>query len=140
MQCDFCQDEALKQCKRCGKYACAAHLRALSQDELYCIECAAKVMECLQNGHLWGEWDRSPTEPCTKSRACSRCGEIETSAEHEWVSVRCRDEEVCLCFVCKHCGEQLRIGHRFKVAGPRSEAYVCQICGYVRRRVEVARY
>lgn len=136
--CSFCENTARVQCDRCHRSVCPEHSRAMNPEEVYCLECAEKVRQCLNNGHVWSEWRRQAVDdPCTEVRECTRCGEQELHAQHKWSSVFAKEAEVCVYLVCTECGRQQPVGHQFKVIGPRSEAYVCQICGHIQRRKRV---
>lgn len=91
-------------------------------------------VQCPDN-HQWGAWRYAAEGQCVLVRTCEQCGASETHVEHNWATSGYRTGEVCMHFVCKRCGEQRTVGHRYHVHGPRSEAYVCSACGYVRRRL-----
>jgi hypothetical protein len=136
--CAFCTKTARIKCGRCRKSICAEHSRAMNPEEVYCLECAEKVRECLNQGHTWGEWHQyAADDPCTETRECTRCNEQEMKAEHKWISAFAPESEICVYLICTECGKRHPVGHQFKVIGSRSEAYVCQICGHLQRRKRI---
>lgn len=90
--------------------------------------------QCSEDSHQWSRWCVSQSDPCVHNRVCTQCGQIESRIEHEWAPTNYRTEDVCMHFVCRNCGEQRTVGHRYQVLGSRAEGYICRACGRVKRR------
>lgn len=88
MQCVLCQKQALLQCNRCGRATCFTHLHVLNNNEICCVECAVKLVECLQAGHDWGPWQAAGPETDKQVRVCKRCHEQEVRPDQQRSIVR----------------------------------------------------
>lgn len=134
MHCHLCQEAAADHCTCCHQPVCLNHLRALDPVSLFCTTCADKITVCLRTGHDWGPSKPVPEKICLSTHTCIRCGHTEIYETHKWLATGRRDHVICMDFVCQTCGKESASQHQFRVAGSRSEAYVCQACGYVVHR------